>query len=233
MASHAVGISGQGTWETTLQARDLDGNLTTAEAYYDTVLGITWLADAYYPRTAMHWGVSNAWAANLNPYGSGITAWRLPTVVDTGTSGCNFSYNGTDCGYNVNTSTSEMAHLFYVTLGNKAYYDASAVGPQADWGLSNTGNFSNILSYRYWSSTEYALNSNYAWYFYFGYGDQHVYIKPDSSYAWAVHDGDVGTPIATSAVPLPASVWLLSSGLLGLLGVSRKKSARRFQGGTP
>jgi hypothetical protein len=29
-----------------LLARDLDGNLTTAEAYYDTVLGITWLANA-------------------------------------------------------------------------------------------------------------------------------------------------------------------------------------------
>ena len=29
-----------------LLGRDLDGNLSTAEAYYDTVLGITWLGDA-------------------------------------------------------------------------------------------------------------------------------------------------------------------------------------------
>ena len=43
---HAIGVTGQGTWETTLQARDLDGNLSTAEAYYDTDLDITWLADA-------------------------------------------------------------------------------------------------------------------------------------------------------------------------------------------
>lgn len=43
---HSVGIPGQGTWETTLQARDFDGNMNTVEAYYDTVLNITWLADA-------------------------------------------------------------------------------------------------------------------------------------------------------------------------------------------
>ena len=73
LSAHAVGISGQGTWETTLQARDLDGNLTTAEAYYDTALEITWLADANYAGTTMAWGTANSWAVNLNPYDSGTT----------------------------------------------------------------------------------------------------------------------------------------------------------------
>jgi hypothetical protein len=44
--SHAAAVSGQGTWETTLQGRDLDGNPATFEAYYDTDLNITWLANA-------------------------------------------------------------------------------------------------------------------------------------------------------------------------------------------
>lgn len=45
--AHAAGVSGQGTWETTLQGRDLDGNTANGyEAYYDTVLNITWLANA-------------------------------------------------------------------------------------------------------------------------------------------------------------------------------------------
>lgn len=48
----AVGVvpaaQAAGTWQTTLQGRDLDGNATTFEAYYDTVLDITWLADANY-----------------------------------------------------------------------------------------------------------------------------------------------------------------------------------------
>ena len=37
-------ISGQGTWETTLQARDFNGD-SVIDAYYDTALNITWLAD--------------------------------------------------------------------------------------------------------------------------------------------------------------------------------------------
>jgi hypothetical protein len=45
LSAQAVGVSGQGTWETTLQGRDLDGNAATYEAYYYTTLDITWLAD--------------------------------------------------------------------------------------------------------------------------------------------------------------------------------------------
>ena len=39
--STAVRVLGRPRW----QGRDLDGDLTTAEAYYDTVLDITWLAN--------------------------------------------------------------------------------------------------------------------------------------------------------------------------------------------
>ena len=38
ITAQAAPISGQGTWETTLQPRDLDGDPTTIEAWYDTVL---------------------------------------------------------------------------------------------------------------------------------------------------------------------------------------------------
>lgn len=64
----------------------------------------------------MDWSTANAWAAGLNF--NGLTGWRLPTVTDTGTPGCNFAYSGTDCGYNVDTATGEMASMFYDTLGN-------------------------------------------------------------------------------------------------------------------
>ena len=42
-AAQAVPVSGQGTWETTLQARDMDGNPATTEAWYDTALDLLWL----------------------------------------------------------------------------------------------------------------------------------------------------------------------------------------------
>jgi hypothetical protein len=215
---HASGISGQGTWETTLQARDLDGNTGTIEAYYDTDLNITWLADANYAGTGMNWSTATAWAAGLT-IGS-TSGWRLPTVTDTGTSGCDYAYTGTDCGYNANTATGEMAHMFYTTLGDKAFYNTSGVGPQSGWGLTNTGPFSNVQSYPYWSATEYSPNTTAsAWFFYFYDGSQGNLGKSEGLSGWAVHSGNVGAAI----VPVPAAVWLFGGGLLGLIGVARKR----------
>ena len=173
-AAPAAPVPGQGTWQTTLQARDLDGNGST-DAYYDTALDIMWLAN-WNANGLMTWNQSVAWAANLV---IGIyDDWRLPTMTDTGSSGCNFSNaGGTDCGYNVNTATSELAHMYYVTLGNKAYCppgDASCVGgPQAGWGLTNTADFVNMIGNVYWSGLEYAPGTLYAWFFstYGGYQD--------------------------------------------------------------
>lgn len=224
--AQATPISGQGTWESTLQGRDLDGNFADGfEAYYDTVLNITWLANANYAGTSMNWATAKVWAASLNPYGSGITGWRLPTTTDTGTTGCNYGYTGTDCGYNVDMATGEMAHMFYGTLGNRAYYSTSGVGPQLGWGLSNTGPFSNIQyeleAGLYWSDTEYSVDTSRALAFSFLYGLQGDDGKHRTDYAWAVHDGDVGTLV----VPLPAAFWLFGSGVMGLLGVMRKRSA--------
>lgn len=215
----AVAISGQGTWESTLQGRDLDGDLSTFEAYYDTVLDITWLADANYAGTAMNWSTADAWVAALNPYGSGITGWRLPNTVDVGNNGCSYTV---DCGYNI-TTHSEMSHMFYITLGDKAYCTTSGSCPQTGWGLTNTGPFANVQSYEYWSATNYVRFPNNAWVFHFDIGYQTIVYKTYNYYAWAVHTGDVGTAITTSTVPVPAAVWLFGSGLLGLVGVTRRK----------
>ena len=220
--THAAAVSGQGTWESTLQGRDLDGNLATFEAYYDTALNITWLANANYAGTTMTWTTANSWAAGLSPYDSGITGWRLPTTIDVGNDGCTYTnlYQGVDCGYNI-TTHSEISHMFYVTLSNKAYYD-TAGNIQPGWGLTNTGPFSNVQPNAYWSATEYASSPYYAWFFNPYNGEQNRGLKYDSLhvYAWAVHSGDVGA----SVVPVPAAVWLFGSGLLGLIGVVRRKA---------
>lgn len=218
-AAQAIPISGQGTWETTLQGRDLDGDFFNGfEAYYDTVLNITWLADANYTRTSgydadgqMTWAAANAWAANLVLGGFG--QWRLPLVIDTGAPGCDqTTASGADCGVNVNTSTSEMAHMYYVSLGNL---------PQTS--LSNTGPFSNLQPSFYWSGTAYTgpgSSSGSAWMFSFRNGEQNWYWTywGETLYAWAVHPGDIGTP---AVVPVPAAIWLFGSGLLGLLSTAR------------
>lgn len=225
MISHAAAVSGQGTWETTLQGRDFDGNTATVEGYYDTALGITWLANANYAGTVKDWTTANAWAGGLNI--NGITDWRLPTTIDAdgpdadtlGNDGCSYTsfYQGIDCGYNIATH-SEMSYMYYVTLGNKAYYSTSG-SVQPGWGLTNTADFTNVQSGPYWSATEYALSPTHAWYFDFVVGAQYDNIKTADANAWAVHEGDVGASI----VPVPAAVWLFGSGLTGLLGFARRR----------
>lgn len=222
--AHAAGVTGQGTWETTLQGRDLDGDTANGfEAYYDTALNITWLADANYAKTTgydadgyLNWDEAQTWAANLNV--NGTTGWRLPTMVDTGTPGCNSGYNGTDCGYNVSTSTSEMAHMFYVTLGNKADNDTSG-NPQSGWGLTNTGPFKNVQSYGYWSGVEYATDTGRAWRFGTYAGYQYANDKYWEFSVWAVRPGDVA-----AAVPEPSSYALALVGL-AVAGLARRRRA--------
>ena len=69
-----------------------------------------------------------------------------------------------------------MAYLWYVELGNLSFCppgDATCAGAsQAGWGLTNTGPFQNMQSSSYWSGTEYAPNTSYAWYFGGGDGSQ-------------------------------------------------------------
>ena len=234
---------------------------TDYQAYYDTILNITWLADAnlaasntfglpydtdlgdhpndsygssyterILPDGNMNWGAALHWidAMNASNGGAGYLGfndWRLPTMIDISNDGCNFAYSGTDCGYNVltgNASTtvySEMASMFYDTLGNLAYYDTSGNVNQPGWGLSNTGPFANLEPTSvYWSGLEDASNTKFAWLFLFDFGLQQPALKHNLTYACAVRSGDV--------VPVPAAVWLFGSGLTGLLGVGLRRRPR-------
>ena len=199
--ARAESVSGQGTWETTLLARDLDGNPTTIEGYYDKVLNITWLANTTAAGTTMTWDDATNWAANLDIYG--FSGWRLPLVYNTnGVS----AYSGSSIGYNNPTTSgsppypavsvySEMATMFYDTLGNLAQYDTSG-NPQSGYGLTNSGPFENLqssdyaYSSGYWSGT--VFSDVLAREFYFASGNQGVTGRSSLLNAWAVHDGDLG-----------------------------------------
>jgi hypothetical protein len=239
MTAQAAPVSGQGTWETTLE-----GRLETAPgsgvflAYYDTVLDITWAANANINGRVL-WEDQLAWAADLTL--GGVSGWRLPTVtpVDGNTFDTAFSNNGTtDWGYAPtttdgtdggwrnfsNTPVSEMGHMFYVTLGNRGFCTPDDADPsfcieQPDHGLSNTGPFSDIQPIFYWSISEF--DSSKAWTFGFSTGGQDNDGKNNSGFAWAVRTGDVPATV----VPVPAAIWLFGSGLLGLIGIARRKKA--------
>ena len=204
------------------------GASASAVFLYDTDLNITWLRNAnaaagssfddgfFSTDGLMSWGNANNWASTLT-VGS-YSGWRLPTMVDTGAPGCDFSNaGGTDCGRDVQTATSEMAHLYYVSLGNLSYCPPS----DATCVFTNTGNFQNVDN-SYWSGTEYAPNLDFAWVFNMIGGVQRAFPKKidEASQlgALAVRPGDV----AVAQVPEPGTLLLAALALV-VMGVVRRQ----------
>lgn len=202
---------------------------------YDSVLNITWLRNANQGAGSdydngehandgrMTWGNAVAWADNL--VYRGFDDWRLPTVGPVGAAfNYDFSNNGTtDLGYGNTSPNSELAYMYYVSLGNKGWCTPNDGDPggcveQGGWGFYNTGPFRNTQGgLSYWSGTEYAPRANWAWGFKTSDGLQAGDGKANEFYAWAVRPGDV----SFVPTPEPTTAWLLLAGLAGVL-VSRR-----------
>ena len=189
---------------------------------YDTDLQITWLD---YSAPYAIWGDyvtglggQDEWAntlggsltVNMNSgYSTSndwTTGWRLPSAGASPTGG----YDQT---------SSEMGHLFYNELG----MDSNPVGGLTTTAeLNSSEYFDNLIASWYWSGTGYAAGPHYAWTFNMGGGDQYGVSKGVSTgYGLAVRSGQV------SAVPVPGAIWMLGSGLISLVTLSRRKKGNR------
>ncbi len=193
----------------------------SGQVVYDTdygINGITWLADFNFAKTSgfdsdgrMSWSVAQTWIGSLNSANYlGFNDWRLPETVFPD-SGCTLDGSGNSANAGDNCSQGELGHLFYDELGGTA-----------DNSILNSGDpdldlFSNLVSNRYWSGTELLTNTTRAWRFNFNDGDLSANSKSSILQVTAVRTGDV------SLVPVPAAAWLFGSGLLGLLGIARKR----------
>lgn len=165
-----------------LNARSLDQDPTTAEAYFDTELNITWLADANYSVTSQYsqtglfdFFQADAWANSLEFVVSGVPVsdWRLPTAQS-------------------NVITTELMSLFQTTLGN--------VPPN----VLNFGPFVNWQQGNYWAASgAHGFSAQFG----VAFDDGN---RSRLMYATAVHAGDVGSAI--TSVPEPASALLILGG---------------------
>ncbi len=201
------------------------------QAYYDDVQDITWLADANYAETSgyaqatgnnslgiMTWTQALVWVDQLD-FG-GYTGWRLPFTPQRDPTCDNQSsriINGNilDDGYNC--SGSEMGYLFFEELGNLAMFDGQTFQP--DYGLRNAGPFVNMRENVYWSGSTFPGGDPRKWYFGFNDGLQNGASSGVNMSAMAVAGGD---PFAPTVVPIPSTLYLFVSGLVWLLGLTRK-----------
>jgi len=218
-----------------------DANLAASNTFglpYDTDLGnhpsdsFGAYSEIMYTNGSMTWGAALHWIDAMNAANYlGYSDWRLPRVAPVNGTAFDYSYSETgtsDVGYNVSApgsayagaTGSEMAHLFFNTLGNTAHYDPTTGQPQPFSGFTNSGPFQNFKESWYWSGTEPEVFSPYyiysAWTFMPVDGSQDAFTKSNYSYAWAVRAGDV------AAVPEPESYALMLAGL-GLVGVAGRR----------
>lgn len=186
-------VAGLGTWESALQARDLDGNAANgAEAYYDAAFNLTYLRAG--STQEMDWATADAWARQ-DRYG--FSGWRLPTALDQ---------QGTPPSYGAHTG-SEMGHLYFELLGN------SYATP-----LANTGDFQNMVMSYYWTSTDTQF-ANHMWSFGIYGGYSSAIRKEAGLLVWAVRDGD----LLTNSVPEPGALGLTLTALAGLACCLRRR----------
>lgn len=222
-----------------LVARDLTGD-SVPDAYYDTVLNISW----YAVTTNAFANANDArnWAASLVV--GAAADWRLPNelplngttydylVSNDGSTDRGTAATGTGWG-----TASEMGHLFYVTLANIGCFvvdpanpNSLVVNPAWNPAAHDDGPLDWVAGDVQYFGEQVAVPGGYPFVFSFHYGLRYVLNDgPSNGYAMAVHPGDVGALVGGGGGELPEpSSLLLAAG--ALLGAGARRRWLRSQG---
>jgi hypothetical protein len=172
------------------------------QAVYDTDLNITWMADSTL-------AVSNTFGVSGIGLATGDMDWNTAQSWIEAMNAANYlGFNDwrlpttvpdpACIDPNFKCTESEIWHLFEIEQ-------------------AQTSDLFIIVSEYYWFGTECGVNCAYAYLVGQTQLTKDLNPHPASNVlSWAVRSGDV---------PIPAASWLFGSGLLGLVGIARRKKA--------
>jgi hypothetical protein len=189
-----------------LQPRDLDGNSTTAEAWYDSELNITWLQDTNIGQSdtfGLQRGAISDFGTEVDSGGAmlrealpafisgmnqntylGQSNWRLPTAMAGSDPGCSTQLDDGQISYGSGCTGAEAGSL-NLYLENR--YGGIAASPFVNSRTSG----SNIVGDRWLGSNGPSGRHKFS----FG-GQGNLSFcgagRCDKAYVWPVHDGDIG-----------------------------------------
>lgn len=204
-------LLGNGVINKSANPDDIGGSFNLV---YDSDLDITWFDYSVYPAIE-NWNDVLAWVEHLVVTdalsGKIYDNWRLPRAVDG-------PHTPEFVGYNV--TSSEMGHLYYVELGNIGRKDILG-NDQLGYGLKNTGPFDDLVEgWNYLTGTDFTQYPFLEGVFNFNFEDGHqgLSTKTYGGHVIVVQDGG-------ASVPIPGAIWLLESGLAGLVVTRLKRKS--------
>lgn len=108
--------------------------------------------------------------------------------------------------------------LVFANTRLEAYTSGGGIAASTDPDLAL---FQDLQAHFHWAAEDYAFNPNSAWRFNFANGSQTLSNKSSMFNILPVLTGDIAD---ITTIPLPASIWLFSSGLVALAGYARRKA---------
>ncbi len=178
---------------------------------YDDTTSLMWMPSANYAGGLMTQPAASAWAGNLELYVNikgtltQLDNWRLPNM----TMGDGGEFASLHSQLTRDGTTSRFD--FSTADGNGSF-----IIDTSQWYWSN-----NYAAYNFpWGTEEYALRYDFG-----TPGIHNARIDNDlagiyDSYAWAVMFDDT-VDLTQTPVPVPASLWMMASGIFCLLGYRR------------